>query len=191
MALINVATREIHCKIVYYGAGYCGKTTNLRYIQEHAPGATRAELLSIATDTDRTLFCDFLPLDLGSVEGFRTRFHLYATPGQVIYVRTRQALLAGVDGIVFVADSSKAKLRANVITLHELDNVLRSQGRSLSEVPLVMQYNKRDLPDALPLPVLEARLNRLRIPSIPAVATSGEGVFATLRTICKMVIAKL
>ncbi len=191
MALINVATREIHCKVVYYGAGFCGKTTNLQYIQRTAPGTAPTELLSIATDTDRTLFCDFLPLDLGTVEGFRARFHLYATPGQVIYVKTRQALLAGVDGLVFVADSSKAKLRANVITVHELDNVLRWQNRSLQDVPLVMQYNKRDLPDALPIPVLDARLNPMRSPAIPAVAMSGEGVFATLRTICKLVIAKL
>lgn len=191
MALINVALREIHCKVVYYGAGFCGKTTNLQHIQRNAPDVAPAELLSITTDTERTLFCDFLPLDLGTVGGFRARFHLYATPGQIIYVKTRQALLAGVDGLVFVADSSKSKLRSNVITIHELDNVLRWQNRSMQDVPLVMQYNKRDLADALPLPVLDARLNPMRSPSIPAVATTGEGVFATLRAICKMVIARL
>ncbi|MBI3978745.1 MAG: gliding-motility protein MglA [Chloroflexi bacterium] len=191
MALINVAARELHFKIVYYGPGYGGKTTNLKYISTHVPREARGELVSLATDTDRTLFFDFIPLDLGEVAGFKTRFHLYAMPGQVVFQRTRQALLAGVDGVVLVADSQRERLRDNVHAIHELDTVLRWQGRGLREVPLVLQYNKRDLPDATPLPVLDARLNALRRPAFPATASTGEGVFPTLRSVCKLVIARL
>jgi signal recognition particle receptor subunit beta len=191
VALINVAAREIHLKIVYYGPGYGGKTTNLKYIATYAPVAARGELVSLATDTERTLFFDFLPLDLGEVAGFKTRFHLYAMPGQVIYQRTRQALLAGVDGVVLVVDSQRDRLRDNVFALHELDTVLRWQGRSLAEMPLVLQYNKRDLADVTPIPILEARLNALRRPAFPAVAATGQGVFATLRAVCKLVTARL
>lgn len=191
MALINVAAGEIHCKIVYYGPGFGGKTTNLRYIHRQVPPAARGELVSLSTDTDRTLFFDFLALDLGEVEGFQTRFHLYAMPGQTLYQRTRQALLAGADGVVLVADSQRDRLRDNALALHELDSLLRWQQRRLTQVPLVLQYNKRDLADALPIAVLNARLNALSRPYVPAVAATGEGVFATLRTVCKLVISRL
>src|SRR5438477_9370019 len=191
MALINVAAREIHCKIVYYGPGLCGKTTNLKYIHSAVPGHAKGDLLSIATETERTLFFDFLPLDLGQVHGFQTRFHLYTVPGQVLYERTRVAVLNGADGVVFVADSQRAKLAENVRSLQELARNLTQQGKRFLEFPLVMQYNKRDLPDALPLDVLEKYLNSMRAPAYECIAYRGVGVFDTQRTVSKVVISKL
>jgi len=191
MALINVASREIQCKIVYYGTGYCGKTTNLQYIFSHAPQPARGELLSIATENERTLFFDFLPLDLGDIHGFRVRFHLYTVPGQVLYERTRVAVLGGADGIVYVADSSPEKLEENFQSLIELETNMRRMGNDLSRFPFVMQWNKRDLPNAVPETTLERYLNRRRVPAFPAAAVTGEGVFPTLRAICKAVMAGL
>jgi signal recognition particle receptor subunit beta len=195
MALINVATREIHCKIVYYGPGMCGKTTNLQYIHNQVPQEVRGDLLSIATETERTLFFDFLPLDLGKVRGFQTRFHLYTVPGQVLYERTRVAVLSGADGVVFVADSHRSKLQENVSSLRELAQNITRQNKKFAEFPLVLQYNKRDLPRELLLPVatLDHFLGatRLNWPRVEAVATTGQGVFETLRTISRAVISKL
>jgi signal recognition particle receptor subunit beta len=191
MALINIATHEIHCKIVYYGIGYCGKTTNLQYVFKSINPNARGELLSIATETERTLFFDFLPLDLGTVHGFRTRFHLYTVPGQILYERTRLAVLNGADGIVFVVDSQAEKFEENVQSLTELEMNMRRLGKDMSRFPLVMQWNKRDMPNALPTPVLERYLNRRRVPSFEAVAAQGKGVFATLRCISKNVMAQL
>src|ERR687887_2466167 len=148
MALINVAAREIHGKIVYYGPGLCGKTTNLQYIHGKIPSGAKGDLLSIATETERTLFFDFLPLDLGKVRGFQTRFHLYTVPGQVLYERTRVAVLNGADGVVFVADSQKHKLEENIKSLRELAINITRQNKKFQEFPVILQYNKRDVPNA-------------------------------------------
>ena len=191
MALINVAAREIHCKIVYYGPGMGGKTTNLQYIHSQVPQTTKGDLLSIATETERTLFFDFLPLDLGKVRGFQTRFHLYTVPGQVLYERTRIAVLNGADGVVFVADSQKSKLEEDVNSLRELAGNIQKQGKKFQEFPLVLQYNKRDLPTALPVAVLDKYLNPFKWPRFEATASQGAGVFDTLKAISKLVISKL
>ena len=191
MALINIATHEIHCKIVYYGIGYCGKTTNLQYVFRSIQPSARGDMLSIATETERTLFFDFLPLDLGSVHGFRTRFHLYTVPGQILYERTRLAVLNGADGIVFVADSQAEKFEENVQSISELELNMRRIGKDLGNFPFIIQWNKRDMPSALPVNVLERYLNRRRVPSFEAIAFEGKGVFATLRAISKNVMAQL
>jgi len=191
MALINVASREIHCKIVYYGTGYCGKTTNLQYIHSHAPQPARGDLLSIATESERTLFFDFLPLDLGEVHGFRVRFHLYTVPGQVLYERTRVAVLNGVDGVVLVVDSAPEKLEENFQSLIELETNMRRLGKDLGDFPFIIQWNKRDLPNAVPVETLEKYLNRRRVQTFTASALTGDGVFATLRAVCKSVMARL
>ena len=191
MALVNAATREIHCKIVYYGPGFGGKTTNVAKIHETAPSEAKGELLSIATETERTLFFDFLPLDLGEVEGYKVRFQVYTVPGQPMYERTRVAVLTGVDGVVFVADSGRGRFRENLQSMEEMRRILEALGRPLDRTPLVIQYNKRDLPDAVPVPVLEARLNKWGAPHVEAVASSGQGVLPTLREISKLVVARL
>ncbi len=191
MALINIAAQEIHCKIVYYGIGYCGKTTNLQHVFKSINPIARGDLLSIATETERTLFFDFLPLDLGKVHGFRTRFHLYTVPGQILYERTRLAVLNGADGIVFVADSQAEKFEENIQSITELELNLRRLGKDLGNFPLVIQWNKRDLPNALPTPVLERYLNRRCVPSFEASAANGKGVYATLRSISKRVMSNL
>lgn len=191
MALINIATHEIHCKIVYYGIGYCGKTTNLQYVFKSINPNARGDMLSIATETERTLFFDFLPLDLGMVHGFRTRFHLYTVPGQILYERTRMAVLNGADGIVFVVDSQAEKFEENVQSIAELEMNMRRIGKDLGNFPFIMQWNKRDLPSALPVNVLDRYLNRRRVPNFEAIAYEGKGVFATLRSISKSVMAQL
>ncbi len=191
MALINVAAREIHCKIVYYGPGMCGKTTNLQYIHTQVPRDAKGDLLSIATETERTLFFDFLPLDLGKVRGFQTRFHLYTVPGQVLYERTRVAVLNGSDGVVFVADSARDKLEENIKSLKELAVNITRQNKKFQDFPIVLQYNKRDLPNALPMQVLDKYLNSMNWTRYEAVATTGVGVFDTLKAISKVVISKL
>jgi hypothetical protein len=191
MALINVAAREIHCKVVYYGPGMGGKTSNLQYIHSAVPRETKGDLLSIATETERTLFFDFLPLDLGKVRGFSTRFHLYTVPGQVLYERTRVAVLNGADGVVFVADSQKHKLEENIKSLRELAVNVTKQNKKFQEFPIVLQYNKRDVSNALPSEILDKYLNTLRWQRYDAVATRGVGVFDTLRAISKLVISKL
>jgi len=191
MALINVAAREIHCKIVYYGPGMCGKTTNLQYIHTQVPRDAKGDLLSIATETERTLFFDFLPLDLGKVRGFQTRFHLYTVPGQVLYERTRVAVLNGSDGVVFVADSQRDKLEENIKSLKELAVNITRQNKKFQEFPVVLQYNKRDLPTALPVQVLDKYLNTMNWTRFEAIAPKGDGVFDTLKAISKLVISKL
>ncbi len=191
MALINVAAREIHCKIVYYGPGMSGKTSNLQYIHGQVPQATKGDLLSIATETERTLFFDFLPLDLGKVRGFQTRFHLYTVPGQVLYERTRVAVLSGADGVVFVADSQRSKLEEDVNSLRELAQNIQKQGKKFQDFPMVLQYNKRDIPGALPVAVLDKYLNPSNWHRFEASASLGPGVFDTLKGISKLVISKL
>ncbi|MGC8874244.1 MAG: GTP-binding protein [Chloroflexia bacterium] len=196
MALINIAAREIHCKIVYYGPGLSGKTTNLKYIHSQVPKEAKGELLSIATETERTLFFDFLPLDLGRVRGFQTRFHLYTVPGQVLYERTRVAVLNGADGVVFVADSQRNKLEENVRSLQELARNITRQGKRFADFPVVLQYNKRDLPNALPVAILDRYLRYKTsdgqlVERFEAVATTGRGVFDTLKAISKLVISRL
>ena len=191
MALVNVGAREIHCKIVYYGPGFGGKTTNVVQIHQSAPAGAKGELLSIATETERTLFFDFLPLDLGEVEGYKVRFQVYTVPGQPLYERTRVAVLTGVDGIVFVADSGRERFRENLQSMQEMNRILDALGRPIQNTPLVIQYNKRDLPDAVPVAVLEARLNPHKVPHVEAVANDGVGVMPTLREISKLIVARL
>ncbi|HEY7835168.1 MAG TPA: ADP-ribosylation factor-like protein [Ktedonobacterales bacterium] len=191
MALINVANREIECKVVYYGIGYGGKTTNLQYIQSRAPANVRGKLLTVATEQERTLFFDFLPLDLGTIHGFHVRFQLYTVPGQVLYERTRVAVLNGVDGVVQVVDSAPEKLEENFQSVIELESNMRNMAKDLSDFPLVFQWNKRDLPNAVPVATLDRYLNRRRAATEEACAVTGTGVFATLRTVCKFVVARL
>jgi len=194
MALINHRAREIHFKIVYYGPGLGGKTTNLQFLHERLPEERRGRLISIATDHDRTLFFDFLPVDLGQVNGFTTRFHLYTVPGQVYYRLSRRAVLTGADGIVFVADSHPARERANRDSLADLEEQMLSLGLSTTQsarIPRVFQYNKRDLRAALPVERLRAALNPLGAPEVEAVACEGQGVGETLKVGCKAVLARL
>ena len=191
MTFINYAAREINCKIVYYGPGLCGKTTNLQWIYDKTNPQAKGKLISLATETDRTLFFDFLPLDLGTVRGFKTRFHLYTVPGQVFYDASRKLILKGVDGVVFVADSQEARMEANAESLINLDRNLKEQGYDLKAVPYVLQCNKRDLPTALPVEKMYQDLNFKGEPTYEAVATEGTGVFDTLKAIAKLVLTEL
>jgi len=191
MALINYASREINCKIVFYGTGLGGKTTNLEYIHKQLNPSIRGEMISLNTENERTLFFDFLPLDLGSVQGFRTKFSLYTVPGQVEYNASRKLVLNGADGIVFVADSSPSKMEENVASLKNMEENLAEYGLSLNSIPWVLQYNKRDLPDAMPMDVLDKSLNKRGVPAFEAVAYEGRGVFATLKAISKEILNRL
>lgn len=191
MTFINYASREINCKIVYYGPGLCGKTTNLQYIFDSTAPQARGKLISLATETDRTLFFDFMPLELGTVRGFKTRFHLYTVPGQVFYDASRKLILKGVDGVVFVADSQEERMDANIESLYNLDENLRAQGYDPEKIPYVLQLNKRDLPNVLPLDEITAELRRNGEPVIEAVASSGPGVFDTLKAVAKQVLTEL
>src|SRR5512137_937823 len=191
MTFINYAAREINCKIVYYGPGLCGKTTNLQYIYDRTNPAAKGKLISLATETDRTLFFDFLPLDLGSVRGFKTRFHLYTVPGQVFYDASRKLILKGVDGVVFVADSQEARMDANVESLRNLEDNLRENGFELRTIPYVLQFNKRDLPSAVAVDEMYRLLNFKGEPTFEAVATQGMGVFETLKAVAKQVLYEL
>src|SRR6476469_5559316 len=186
MVLFNYATKEITAKIVYYGPGLCGKTTNLQFIYDSLPSNNKSKMLSLATKTDRTLFFDFLPLDLGKIRGMRTKLQLYTVPGQVYYNSTRQLVLKGADGIVFVADSQDVALDANVESFQNLEDNLKRQGLRLREMPLVMQWNKRDLPNALPIADINKELNKLGAPNYESVATTGVGVEDTLRGITQL-----
>ncbi|TMQ59642.1 MAG: GTPase domain-containing protein [Candidatus Eisenbacteria bacterium] len=191
MSLINYSSREINCKIVYYGPGLCGKTTNLQHIYSRVPQETRGKMISLATEMDRTLFFDFLPLELGQIRGFRTRFHLYTVPGQVYYNASRKLILKGVDGIVFVADSQIERFEANVESyMNMLDN-LTDHDLNLEKIPFVMQYNKRDLPRVVAVDDLERELNPRKAPYFEAVALRGTGVFDTLKVACKLVLKTL
>jgi hypothetical protein len=193
MSLVNFTTREITCKIVYYGPGRSGKTTNLQYVYGRVPEDRRGRMVSLATQTDRTLFFDFLPLELGSISGFTTRFQLYTVPGQVYYNATRKLVLQGADGVVFVADSQARQLDENLESLQNLQANLLEQGIDVRTVPFVLQYNKQDLPSDLILPVaeLEEQLNFRMVPAFGAAAVSGKGVFETLRAISERVLRKL
>jgi hypothetical protein len=193
MSLVNFTTREITCKIVYYGPGRSGKTTNLQYIYGRVPEDRRGRMVSLATQTDRTLFFDFLPLELGSISGFTTRFQLYTVPGQVYYNATRKLVLQGSDGVVFVADSQARQLDENLESLQNLQANLLEQGIDVRTVPFVMQYNKQDLPSdlILPVPELEEQLNFRMVPAFGAAAVSGKGVFETLRAISERVLRRL
>lgn len=191
MALINYASREINCKLVYYGTGLGGKTTNLEYVFKQLAPGIRGEMISLATETERTLFFDFLPLDLGSVQGFKTKFSLYTVPGQVEYNASRKLILNGVDGIVFVADSQVEKMAENIESLRNMEDNLAEYGLTLDSVPFVLQYNKRDMPNVSTFEELEAALNQRGVPSFEAVAVEGSGVFATLKAISKSVLNRL
>ena len=191
MTFINYASREINCKIVYYGPGLCGKTTNLQHIFESTAPQSRGKLISLATETDRTLFFDFMPLELGTVRGFKTRFHLYTVPGQVFYDASRKLILKGVDGVVFVADSQEERMDANVESLYNLEENLQAQGYELMKLPYVLQLNKRDLPNVIPVEDLAAELRRKEEPVVEAVASSGAGVFDTLKAVAKQVLTEL
>jgi mutual gliding-motility protein MglA len=191
MSLVNYSTREITCKIVYYGPGRSGKTTNLQQIHSRVPDDRKGQLVSLATETDRTLFFDYLPLDLGTISGFGTRLQLYTVPGQVYYNATRKLVLRGADGVVFVADSQRSMLEENIESMRNLQENLLEEGFDIRDMPLVIQYNKRDLPDVLPIEELEDVLNFRGVPSGPASAVTGEGVFDTLRHISELVLKSL
>jgi signal recognition particle receptor subunit beta len=191
MSMINYASREINCKIVYYGPGLCGKTTNLEYVYEKVAPNTRGKLISLATETERTLFFDFLPVDLGAIRGFKTRFHLYTVPGQVYYNASRKLILKGVDGVVFVGDSQVERLDANIESMHNLYENLAEYGLDLREIPFIIQYNKRDLPNISSLDELQRELNPGGVPHFEAVAVRGIGVFDTLKAVSKLVIKSL
>lgn len=191
MSFINYLSREINCKIVYYGPGLCGKTTNLQYIYNKTNPEAKGKMISLATETERTLFFDFLPLALGEIRGFKTRFHLYTVPGQVFYDASRKLILKGVDGVVFVADSQIARMEANLESMENLRTNLAEQGYSLDKLPYVVQYNKRDMPSVAPVEELRALLNPTNVPDYEGIATSGEGVFETLKAIAKLVLTEL
>lgn len=191
MSLINIAKREISCKVVYYGIGLSGKTTNLHVIHRAVNPQDVGDMVSIDTETERTLYFDLLPLELGLVHGFRVRFQLYTVPGQVLYQQTRLSVLRGADCVVFVADSQASKLQENIESYKELTEQLRRMGRGPADFPLIMQWNKRDLPDILPVPVLEQYLNPFRGPSFEAVAVSGKGVVESLRVAINATLTRL
>lgn len=191
MTFINYASREINCKIVYYGPGLCGKTTNLQHIYDSTAPQAKGKLISLATETDRTLFFDFMPLELGTVRGFKTRFHLYTVPGQVYYDASRKLILKGVDGVVFVADSQEERMDANIESLYNLEENLKSQGYDLLKIPYVLQLNKRDLPNVVSVEELTGELNRKNEPVYEAVASKGDGVFDTLKAVAKQVLTEL
>jgi signal recognition particle receptor subunit beta len=191
MTFINYAAREINCKIVYYGPGLCGKTTNIQFIYDKTGNTAKGKLISLATESERTLFFDFLPIELGTIRGFRTRFHLYTVPGQVFYDASRKLILKGVDGIVFVADSQEARMDANVESIRNLKENLKEHGVPIDKVPYVLQINKRDLPTALPVAEMERALRIKNEPVFEAVASRGTGVFETLKSAVKAVLMDL
>ena len=191
MSFINYAAREINCKIVYYGPGLGGKTTNLQYIYDKTSPKAKGKMISLATETERTLFFDFLPLNLGEIKGFKIRFHLYTVPGQVFYDASRKLILKGVDGIVFVADSQIERMDANIESFENMIVNLEEQGYSLKNVPYVVQYNKRDLPNAAPVEEMRKALNKDNVPDFEAIAIKGVGVFETLKAITKLVLIDL
>lgn len=191
MSTINFSSREINCKIVYYGPGLCGKTTNIQYIYNQTKPELKGKLISLSTETDRTLFFDFLPLSLGEIRGFKTRFHLYTVPGQVFYLASRKLILKNVDGVVFVADSQVERMEANQESLDDLRTNLAEQGYDLAKLPFVVQYNKRDLPNAVPTSEMAELLNPKKVPEFEAVAPTGVGVYDTLKAVAKLVLTEL
>ena len=191
MSFINYASREINCKIVYYGPGLCGKTTNLQFVYQKTATEAKGKMISLATETERTLFFDFLPLALGEIRGFKTRFHLYTVPGQVFYDASRKLILKGVDGVVFVADSQEERMEANIESVENLRVNLTEQGYDLDKIPYVIQYNKRDLPNIISVDELRRELNPTAVPDFEACAATGDGVFETLKAIAKLILLEL
>ncbi|MGA7105903.1 MAG: GTPase domain-containing protein [Candidatus Deferrimicrobiaceae bacterium] len=191
MSFINYSSREINCKIVYYGPGLCGKTTNLQYIFKRMNPESRGRMISLATETERTLFFDFLPVSMGEIRGFKTRFHLYTVPGQVFYDASRRLILRGVDGVVFCADSQLTRMDSNLESFDNLKINLREQGYDPDRIPLVLQYNKRDINSVASVSELHALLNYRNVPEFESVATTGVGVFETLKAIIKLVLIDL
>jgi hypothetical protein len=191
MSFINYSSREINCKIVYYGPGLCGKTTNLQYVYAKTNPDAKGKMISLATETERTLFFDFLPLSLGEIRGFKTRFHLYTVPGQVFYDASRKLILKGVDGVVFVADSQIERMEANLESVENLRVNLAEQGYNLDKLPYVVQYNKRDLPNIATVEELHRLINPRGVPEFQAVAPTGVGVFDTLKAVAKLVLTEL
>lgn len=188
MSFINYNAKEIHCKIVYYGPSLGGKTTNLQWIYHKTSAPEKSELHSLPGDVERTLFFDFLPLNVGEIRGFKTRFHLYSVPGQVVYDASRKLILKGLDGVVFVADSQAERMEENLQSMENLKKNLEQQGYDIAEIPLIIQYNKRDLPNALPISELRATLNKYNSVDFESTASEGKGVFESLRTISKSII---
>ncbi len=191
MSFINYSSREINCKIVYYGPGLCGKTTNLQVIYRKTRPESKGKMITLATETERTLFFDFLPLALGDIKGFKTRFHLYTVPGQIFYDASRKLILKGVDGIVYVADSQVERMDANIESFENMKVNLEEQGYSLSQIPYIIQYNKRDLPNIIDVAELKKALNQDGVPDFEAVACDSVGVFETLKAVVKMVLIEL
>lgn len=188
MSFINYNAKEIHCKIVYYGPSLGGKTTNLQWVYHQTQGAEKSDLFSLPGDVERTLFFDFLPLNVGDIRGFKTRFHLYTVPGQVVYDASRKLILKGLDGVVFVADSQAERMEENLQSMENLKKNLEQQGYDIKEIPLVIQYNKRDLPNALPVSELRTALNKYNSLDFEGTASEGKGVFEALRTVSKSII---
>lgn len=191
MSFVNYKTKEINCKIVYYGPGLGGKTTNIQYVYKRSAGENKGDMVSLNSENERTIFFDFLPLDLGEIRGFRTRFHLYTVPGQVFYESSRKLILRGVDGVVFVADSQLERMEANIESLKSLESNLAEQGYDIEKIPLVFQWNKRDLPNVSSVEDLNLTLNSMDCPHFEGVALKGDGVFETLKTITKLVLLNL
>ena len=191
MSFVNRMSKEINCKIVYYGAGLCGKTANLSYVYAATKPESRGKMISLETETERTLFFDFLPLDLGKIGEYKVRFHLYTVPGQVFYDASRKLILKGADGIVFVVDSQKARAEANIESLINLEENLATYKTTLGAMPHVVQYNKRDLPEIMPVDELRKTLNRYNAPDFEAIAKTGQGVFETLKGLAKLVLTQL
>ena len=191
MSLVNYHKKEVNCKIVYYGPGLGGKTTNLQHVYKKTIKDTKGKIVSINTENERTLFFDFLPLDLGEIRGFKTRFHLYTVPGQVFYESSRKLILRNVDGVIFVADSQVERMEDNLESLKSLQNNLIEQGQKIEDVPIVMQWNKRDLPNVMTTTDLNIRLNKRNVPDFEGVAIDGVGVFETLKTVSKLVLMNL
>jgi signal recognition particle receptor subunit beta len=191
MTFINFASREINCKIVYYGPGLCGKTTNIQWIFDSANPEKKGKLVSLATETDRTLFFDFLPLDMGTIRGFKVRFHLYTVPGQVFYDASRKLILRGCDGVIFVADSQKPRMEANIEAIANLATNLKENGFDIRTIPYVLQLNKRDMPSAVPVEEMERLLRFRGEPMLEAVANQGTGVIETLKACARQILVEL
>ncbi|MFQ5900919.1 MAG: ATP/GTP-binding protein [Thermodesulfobacteriota bacterium] len=191
MSFINYSSREVNCKIVYYGPGLCGKTTNLNFVYNKIKPEAKGKMISLATETERTLFFDFLPISLGEIKGFKTRFHLYTVPGQIFYDASRKLILKGVDGIVFVADSQIERLDASIESFENMKENLQEQGYDLAKIPYVIQYNKRDLSNIIPTRELKSLLNVNGVPEFESIAFQGIGVFDTLKGIVKLVLSEL
>jgi len=191
LSFINYASKEIHCKIVYFGTGLCGKTTNIQYIYEHTQFEHRGKLVTLSTENERTLFFDFLPLSVGDIKGFKARFHLYTVPGQTFYESSRQFIIKGVDGIVFVVDSQPERMEANIESFESLGRLLARQGYDVQKIPLVFQYNKRDLPNPIPIDDLQKTFNSMKRPFFEAIASEGKGVMETLQTVSQWIIREL